>query len=227
MKVVLSVGGSLLNPGKPDADYIEKLARLVIRLSRRYQFAIICGGGKPARDFAEAVRKFGGNEFLADEAAILLTRANAFLMVAALGEHAFPTPLYDFTKAAEACAMGKVVVMGGTIPGFTTDADAALLSEKIGARRLVNLSNIDSIYSEDPKINPRAKKYRTLSHRKLVELANKFDLRMAGQNFVFDNIACKIIARSNIETHFVHGWNLRQVEAAIKGKPHKGTVVRD
>lgn len=226
-RVVLSVGGSLVNPGKVDVKFLEKLAKLVIRMSNGLQFAILCGGGQPARDYAAAVRALGGNEFVADEAAILMTRANAFIVASALGEHAYPGVMNDFNNAAEAVAVAgnRVVVMGGTIPGFTTDADAALLAEKIQARKLVNLSNIDAIYDRPPK-KPGAKKFSTMTHSQLVKLANEYDMRMAGTNFVFDNIACKIIARSKIETHFVNGRDLRQVEQAVKGEKHKGTVVK-
>ncbi len=227
MKIVLSVGGSLMNPGKPDVDFIKGLSALIVKLAPKYKFSILCGGGQPARDYASAVREFGGNEFAADEAAILMTRANAFLLAAALGERAYPRVFTDFGDAAAAeTASKQIVVMGGTIPGFTTDADAALLAEKIGAKKLVNLSNISAIYSADPKKDPKARKFSAMTHSELVELANKYDQRKAGTNFVFDNVACKIIARSAIETHFVSGRDLKQVEAAITGAEHNGTVVK-
>lgn len=226
MKIVLSVGGSMINPGKPDVEFITGLAALIVKLKPKHKFSILCGGGQPARDYASAVRRFGGNEFVADEAAILMTRANAFLVASALGEHAYPRIFTDFGEAAAAEAVSdKIVVMGGTIPGFTTDADAALLAEKIGAKKLINLSNISAIYSADPKKDPKAKKLATMTHAELVELANKYDLRSAGTNFIFDNIACKIIARSKIETHFVAGKDLKQVEAALNGTAHNGTIV--
>lgn len=226
-KVVLSLGGSLMNPGKIDIEYLKKIRQLILKLKSKYHFAILCGGGAPAREYAKAVREFQGNEFLSDEAAIMLTRANAFLMVAVLGKEAYPNALDDFTKAAEASVTDKIIVMGGTIPGFTTDADAALLAEKFGAKKLVNLSNVEAIYSEDPKKNPKAKRFSSLTHEALIRLANENDLRTAGTNFVFDNIACKIVGRSGVEVHFVKGTDLKQVEAAITGKPHNGTVVRD
>lgn len=225
-RVVLSIGGSLINPGKPDVKFLKSITALIVKLKAKYQLAILCGGGQPARDYANAVRSFGGNEFVADEAAILMTRANAFLMVSALGEHAYPDALCDFTQAAAAAATtDKIVVMSGTIPGFTTDADAALLAEKIEADKLVNLSNIDGIYDRPPK-KPGAKKFATMRHEDLIRLANEYDLRKAGTNFIFDNVACKIAARSKIETHFINGRDLKQVEAAITGGKHKGTVVK-
>ena len=226
-RIVLSIGGSLINPGKPDVKFLKELSSLIAKLSKKYQFAVVCGGGQPARDYAGAVRGFGGNEFIADEAAILMTQANAFIVMSALGESAYPAVFADFTAAGEAAVVagGKVIVMGGTIPGFTTDADAALIAEKIGAKKIINLSNIDGIYDRPPK-KPGAKKFSTMTHEQLVRLANEYDLRKAGTNFIFDNVACKIAARSGIEAHFVFGKDLKQVEAAISGGKHGGTVVR-
>lgn len=226
MKVVLSVGGSLLNPGKPDFDFIEKLASLLKRLKSKYQFAVVCGGGVPAREQASCIRKLGGSEFLADETAILCTRMNALLLIASLGDDAYPSVAESFKEATGAMSSGKIVLMGGTIPGITTDTDAALLAEGIGAARIVNLSNVDGVYTADPRKDRSAKKLGSMSFSQLVELASEYDKRRAGTRFVFDVIACKLIARSGIETHFVHGKNLNEVQSAIEGKRHSGTVVK-
>jgi uridylate kinase len=224
LKVVLSVGGSLLNPGQPDFAFINGLAALLKKLSKKHQIAVVCGGGAPAREQASAVRKLGGSEFLADEAAILCTRLNALLLIAALGEDAYPVVAKSFREAA---AVRKgIVLMGGTIPGITTDTDAALLAEFIGARRIVNLSNVDGVYTADPKKDRTAKKLSRMSFSQLVQLASQHDERMAGTRFIFDVIACKLIARSKIETHFVYGKNLSEVERAVEGRSHSGTVVR-
>ena len=204
---------------------MRRLASLLVKLNRKNPLFVVCGGGAPARAYADAVRELGGNEFLADEAAIMATRTNAFLMMTALGEHAYPNVLLDFVGAAEASISGRIPVMGGTIPGFSTDADAALVAEKIGARRLVNLSIVDAIYSADPRKVPGAKKFDRMTHQQLVELASASDQRRAGTTFVFDVVACKILARSKLEAHFVNGRDLAQVASAVEGRKHKGTVV--
>jgi len=226
LKVVLSVGGSLLNPGKPDFAFINNLASLLKKLKAKYQIAVVCGGGVPAREDASHIRKIGGSEFLADEAAILSTRMNAMMLLAALGEDAHPVVAESFKKAMNAVNSGKIVLMGGTIPGITTDTDAALLAEGIGAKRIVNLSNVDGVYTADPKKDRNAKKLQNMSFSQLIQLASRYDERKAGTRFVFDLIACKMIARSGIETHFVYGKKLAEVQNAIEGKKHSGTVVK-
>jgi uridylate kinase len=225
MRVVISFGGSLINPGTPDTKLLLEMARIIKK--SRHSFGIVCGGGTVAREYAEAMREVGGSESDADRVAILATRQNAELLAAALRGHVHPCVLDDFKKAGEALLCSKAVVMGGTIPGITTDTDSVLLAEEIGAARIVNMTNVDGIYSEDPRKSKRAKKYGRLAFDELVDLATKSDSRRAGEHFVFDLLACKLIARSKIETHFVNGKNLKDVEAAIDGKKHGGTVVRD
>ncbi|MEM4359200.1 MAG: UMP kinase [Candidatus Bilamarchaeaceae archaeon] len=223
MTVVLSVGGSCVNPdGKPDVGFIKALCAVIRKSGER--FGVLVGGGKTARDYAEATRTLGGSEFDADEIAIMSTRQNAMLFLQGLKDIAYPAVLTDFTNAKKAFTSARIVVMGGTIPGITTDTDAVLLAESIGAKRLVNISSISGIYESDPRKNPNAKKFSALGYEQLVALAMEADKRKAGTNFVFDVLACKLIARSKIETHFV-GKDVLEIERAINGKKHNGTIV--
>jgi uridylate kinase len=224
--IVLSLGGGIVNPeGTPDSEYLGKLAKL-LRESKR-NFGIVVGGGRTARLYAQAARELGANEFEADEIAIVSTKQNAALVAAALQGDACPTVFSDFGQAREAAAKYKVVVMGGTIPGISTDADAALLAEALHAEKLINMSNVDAIYDSNPKKNPNAKKYSKLFYTDLISLAMREDSRKAGENFVFDMLACKIIARSGIEAHFVNGRSLEDVRKAMEGKAHSGTVIKE
>ncbi len=222
--VVLSLGGSLVNPGTPDSQYVSSLARML--RSTKYRFGIVVGGGRLARRWADSARKKGASEFEADEAAIDATKKNAQFVIDILRKDVNRVVCNTFEQAREHSKKHRFVVMGGTIPGITTDSDAALLAECLGATRLLNLSNIDGIYSANPVRNPDAKKFHSMHYPQLIDLAGKNDLRKAGTHFVFDFLACKLIARSKIEAHFVHGRNLLDVRKAIEGKPHGGTVVK-
>lgn len=225
MKVVLSVGGSSVNPdGKPDCSFVTSLVSVLKESG--FKLGILVGGGRPAREYASAVRKLGGSEYDADSVAIMSTRQNAALVLTALGKQVCPSVLTDFEDARRASDQYDIVVMGGTIPGITTDTDAVLLAESIGAKRLVNISNVNGIYDSNPGKNKNAKKYDSLDYQQLISLATESDKRSAGTNFVFDLLACKLIARSKIETHFVSCNEIKDIKNAIKGKKHGGTVVK-
>ena len=226
--IIISLGGSLLyKNGLIDAKYVREITALLLAENRKTPLALTVGGGAPAREYARAVRELTGNEFLADRAAIYATRANATVVLSALGEKAFPKVIADFDDAAIALNEGKIPVCGGMMEGITTDTVALLLAERVGAKKLLNLSKVDAIYSSDPHADAKARKLPLLSHKQLVELAAKSDQRKAGTNFVFDLMACKLAARSNIELHFVDGRDLKQVKNAFAGGKHAGTVVRD
>jgi uridylate kinase len=227
MHVVLSVGGSMVYPKEgPDLNFLKSLGKAITK--SKHSFGILTGGGAVARKYAKAARKLGASEYDADSIAITSTKQNAQLVIAALinsGIDVYDKVINDFEEAKVPAHEYKAIVMGGTIPGITTDTDSVLLAEAIGAKRLVNISNVDGVYDSNPKTNKKAKKYSQMTYKKLITLAAETDKRTAGTNFVFDMLACKLIARSRIETHFVSGNNLKDVEKAIEGKKHSGTVV--
>jgi uridylate kinase len=223
MHIVLSLGGSMVNTENgTDKDYILRIKEIIARNENK--FGIVVGGGFGARKIAKKMREKGKNEFECDEAAIKITWKNAQAVADVFGDMAYPKTIKDFKKARKE-SDAKVVVMGGTIPGVTTDTDSVLLAEALGARRMVNISNTPAIYDSNPKDNPNAKKFDKMTYDELIDLAVRSDKRTAGTNFVFDLLACKLIARSKIETHFVSGRNLDNVEKAINGQVHSGTVV--
>jgi len=228
MQVVLSIGGSAINPkGEPDLNFLKSIARMIKK--SKNSFGILTGGGSVARTYAKAVRKLGANEYEADSIAIATTRQNAQLLIAALlaaGVKTHRNVITDFDRAKQYAQGNKVIVMGGTIPGITTDTDAVLLAEAIGAKKLVNISNVDAIYDSDPRKNPKAKRYPRMSYKELNTLAAESDKRTAGMHFIFDMLACKLLARSGIEAHFVSGKRMKDVENAIEGMKHSGTIVK-
>ena len=223
MAIVISLGGGMMNPtGKPDISFLRQFCGIINK--SRERFGILVGGGNPARVYVRAAKELGANEYDADEIAIMTTKINAYLTMLGMKDSA-KRIARDFKDARELSAKNRVVVMGGTIPGITTDTDAVLLAEAIGAERLVNISRVEGIYDSDPAKNKKAKKYVKMSYDELITLANKSDQRKAGTNFVFDSVACKLAKRSKINLHFVNGRK-SEMEKAIKGKKHNGTIVK-
>ncbi len=218
--VILSLGGSLLySNSQVNHDYVRSVGEL---LGRQKNLGVVVGGGTKARDAADAVRSHGGGEFAADEAAIAVTHENARLLAGAIGREAVFCK--DFASAARVFGK-KIPVMGGVLPGLTTDAVAVLLAEKLGVRVVVNASKINGVYDKNPAAYSDAKLYEKLTHGELVALAVKSDERRAGTNFVFDLIACKLAARSRIELRFVDGRVLQDLKNALSGKKWVGTRV--
>lgn len=225
-RVILKVGGSILAPETQDIAYIEKLSKLLLSLKKQgYRLIVVVGGGGLTRKFIELARKVGANNYLCDEIAIQMTRLNARFLIAALGEeNASPVVPTHPDDAISMFSSNKIICMGGTIPGHTTDAVSVLLAEALNAR-WVKACGVDGIYEEDPKKNHNAKKFDKISHEKVVEMASAYDSRRAGSNFVIDVLAAKILQRGDIEGCIVNGKDFENLRNAIIGKKHKGTEI--
>src|SRR5260370_21953467 len=97
---------------------------------------------------------------------------------------------------------GKVVVIGGLQPGQSTNAVAALAAEITHADFLVNATDVQGVYTADPKKDPKAKMLRSVSVEKLLSWA------LAGVFFPASNelstpFPLKIIRQGGIPTTFV------------------------
>jgi uridylate kinase len=220
--ITLSIGGSMVNPGKPDIGFVKTIANIINASKRR--FAITVGGGTYARTYVSALKALGANDFQADKVAILETRQNAMLVLSALKD-AYPNVPEHIELASAAINKYKCVVMGGLYPGFTTDSTAVLLAEAVGSRRVINITNVDGVYDKEPS-EKGAKKFNSMKIADFVGLAMKSDMRKAGTHFVFDSVAAKLAMRSKIRVDVVSGKNLNDVKNAIDGKPHNGTVIQ-
>jgi uridylate kinase len=81
---------------------------------------------------------------------------------------AMPTVCETYTRqgAAHHMAKGRVVVfVGGTgNPFFTTDTTAALKAAETGCHAILKATNVDGIYDSDPRTNPNARRFETISH---------------------------------------------------------------
>ena len=212
--LVISLGGSTLyQGGEFDFPKAKSICAALNQAAKTLSLVVVVGGGPLARKRVDRVRERGGSEFQADSAAIEATRENAKRIQGLLKNSFFVT---DFGQAPALLEKGKIVVSGGMIPGITTDAVSVLFAELVHAKRLVNVSNVDGVYTEDPRKNPRAKLIRRMTHEQLVRLAVKSDSRRARENFVFDLVAAKLAARSKITVLFVSASGLEKALADNK-----------
>lgn len=224
--VVVSLGGSVLIPGNDDDKYLAALASLISELCEERQLFLVCGGGKIARYYINTGRELGGNVHDLDELGIGVTRLNAGLMQMALGDRAVrrvPTTAKDAKLIAQP---GKVVVMGGTVPGHTTDAVSAMVAEEVHAARIVNATSVDAAYTADPKKFEGARRLHKISFKQLYDLVNKGE-HGAGPSDVFDRLGADIAMKHRIPIYIVNGRNLDELRRGILGQEVQGTYVGD
>ncbi len=221
-KVVVSVGGSVLIPGKDDSGYIARLAEMLNSVKDSVQLAVVCGGGRTARYYASTGKELGGNTYQLDIMGIGATRLNAQLLGLALGDMPEKVP-ETAEELAGKSVPGKVVVMGGTEPGHTTDAVSMMVARAMKADRVVNATAVDAVYTDDPRTNPDAVKIPTMTIQRLGEIVYKE--HDASRSSVFDPLGVRIAQESRIDISMVDGRNLMELRKAILGEPFDGTFV--
>ncbi|MBP1907832.1 UMP kinase [Methanolobus bombayensis] len=225
MLIVLSVGGSILAK-ELNPDSFKGYADALKELAKEHNIVIVTGGGAAARDYINVARSTGANEVECDYLGIDITRLNAKLLISALGDAAYPEPPKDYKEAQDKLSSGKILVMGGVIPGQTTDAVAAILTEYLGAKLLVIATAVDGVYSADPRKDPKAIKYEKMTAKELVNTVMVTEMK-AGSKSPVDPLAAKIIERCNIETIVMDGSNPQDVLKVIRDESKKTEDKKD
>lgn len=222
---IISLGGSLVAPDGPDTAFIAAFRELILkRAARGERYIIVVGGGKTARRYMDAGRELGINaQEELDSVGIYATRLNAELLRAAFGARSHGEIITDPRALKDAAA--PVAVCAGWKPGHSTDFDAVLMAEQSGARKIVNLSNIDFVYDKDPRRFPDAKKIETMSWTMFRREVLPKEWR-SGLNAPFDPVAAERAEKLGLELAVMNGKPLENLETYLEGKPFKGTVIR-
>jgi uridylate kinase len=222
---VISVGGSIVVPDQPDARFIRDFCRLVahhLAAKPDQQLVLVIGGGAPARTYQQAFAVIGTTSESAplDRIGIAATRLNAQLVKEVLGALA-PGPVVMDPQAVR--PDGRVVVAGGWKPGFSTDNVAVELAIKLGAGTVVNLSNIEKVYTADPKRDPSATPIDAIGWDAFLEIVGSE--WKPGANLPFDPVASRRAAEAGIRVICAGGRDLPNVSRILSGESFAGTVI--
>jgi uridylate kinase len=223
MRLVIRVGGSVVaSPFNP--SLLNAYAELLLNLKEQgHVVAAVVGGGSLSRELIKTVKAMGLNEAAQDEVAISVSRLTAQLVALKLGDCGVKAVPINVEDAAQLVKQGRIVVMGGLKPGMTTDTVASMLAEKVCADLLVKATDVDGVFTKDPKKHKDAKKIDRLSYDDLAEFLEKKS-HEAGIHQVVDPEAVRVLRRSGIKTVVVNGFKLENVLAAVKGR-RVGTVI--
>ncbi|NOZ80800.1 MAG: UMP kinase [DPANN group archaeon] len=221
--IVISLGGSLIVPGRIDADYLKAFRRFALSLLRSgYRLIIVCGGGKLAGDYIAAGKALSRlSPQNQDLLGIYATRINAQLVLGMFPDHACPKVIEDPSKKVS--TRKRIIVGSGWKPGFSSDQDAVLLAKQFKAGTILNLSNIPYVYDKDPKKHKHFKAFRELSWKTYISLIPKrWTPRL---NSPFDPVASRTAQRARIQVVVMDGRDFSNVRAFLNNKPFRGTRI--
>lgn len=216
MRTVLKVGGFAFS-NRQQETLVQQYVDLLKQLSGNHQLVVVTGGGAVARTYISVARKMGVPESLCDQLGILVSRLNARLIVDGLGEHAFPEIPVSVDELKHFFTSEKIVAMGGLQPGHSTNAVAAIAAETVKADLFINATDIDGVYTSDPRTDAGAKRLDEITVARLTQILSGTEIS-AGTYDLMDPVALRIIQRSRIPTIILDGRTPGNVLKAIRNE---------
>lgn len=179
-RIVLKLSGEALMGARShglDPKVLTGIAAELKDVARRgVEVAVVVGGGNFFRGIEGAEK--GIERARADSIGMLATVMNALALEYAIEKQgqaartmsALPMPAlcepYSRQAALHHLGKGRVVVLGGGTgnPFFTTDTGAALRAAELSCNLIMKATQVDGVYSADPKRDPKATRYERLTH---------------------------------------------------------------
>jgi uridylate kinase len=180
-RIVLKLSGEALRePGSHEAIsplIVTDIAKQILQVrDLGVEIAIVIGGGNIWRGLTASHR--GMDRTTADYMGMLATVINGMALQSALEQIGVVTRLqtaidmanvaepFILRKAIRHLELGRVVIFGAGTgnPFFSTDTTAALRASEIRAEVILKATKVDGIYDSDPKLNPNAVRYETVTY---------------------------------------------------------------
>jgi uridylate kinase len=223
--IVMSVGGSLIVPNSIDIDFLKALKTFIeeeVELGKK--FIIIAGGGKTARHYQDAAAEVSDlkSEDL-DWMGIHATRLNGHLLRTIFRDLAHKVMITNPDDILDVPKREKIIIASGYRPGSSTDLRAIQIADRMGAKKVINLSNIDYVYTADPKKDPEATKIENISWSDFRDLIPKdWD---PGLSSPFDPIAAKEADEKDIEVAIINGNRPEELKKYLHQEEFIGTKI--
>ena len=183
-RVLLKVSGEALMGAQTYGIEIATVERIAADVkdvwAANIQICLVIGGGNIFRGLAGAAA--GIERATGDYMGMLATVMNALAMQAALERAGVPTRVQSAIPMESVCEpyirrrairhmeKGRVVIFGAGTgnPFFTTDTAAALRAAEMNCNAMLKGTQVDGVYSADPKKDPKAERYDSLSYHEVL-----------------------------------------------------------
>lgn len=229
---VVALGGSLLRPEEADARamWMGQLRQLMVHLEGNgRRIALVVGGGLPAREGIELAKASISAPHRLDEIGIAGTRLNATVLQQVLldiGCDVAPSVPHTIDDARSLLDDHHIVVMGGTVPGHTTDTVAVKLAAAVHARHCIIATNVSHVYDKDPRTNDDAKALTDITLAELGAIVGVGQPLEPGASAVVDPVAVGVAMEAGLDLAVLDGRDIRRLDDALDGKLFDGTVIK-
>ncbi len=216
--VILKLGGSQINPGEIDINFLKKFKELVVNHLDKFRFVIITGGGIPCRVYNEAAGKLGAvSHYDLDMMGIKFTQANGVLVRSIFGNLAYKDAVFDYDNPVE---FDKILVATGWKPGHSSNYDAVIWAKNYDADYIINITNVPYIYDKHPKFHDDYKPLKVVKVKDYLKIIG--EKWTPGMNSPFDPEATKALPK---KTKVIVLTGLENAKAVLDEKEFEGSIL--
>jgi uridylate kinase len=221
--MVVSLGGSRIVPDDVDEKFLLRFKKLVDS-HPSWKFVAITGGGSTARRYISALESLGKKIKSQSISGMAVTRFHAGFLARFFGAKANSEIPRSMKKIKSLLRRNQIVFAGALRyeDKNTSDGTSASVAAYLGVP-FINLTNVKGLYTSDPKKNKKAKIIKKITWKKFNEITKKIKYK-AGQHFVLDQSASKVILKHKIPTYIV--GSVASIDKILKGKSFVGTLIR-
>jgi len=220
--LIISLGGSIIAPDKPDHFFIREFKNFVLNNLDKYRFIISCGGGKTNSYYNHAAKRISDvSDDDLDWIGIMASRLNAELIRSIFGKLAYEKVLIDPEKTIKTDK--KIIISAGYKPGRSTDYITVLLAKMFNSNLVINLTKLSYVYDKDPEKFENAKKLFSVSWNDYLKIiGKKWTPRL---NTPFDPIASTLAKEYKIKVAIMKGTDLHNLENYLNNNNFEGTII--
>ena len=229
--IVIALGGSLLSDDNLDKletwkiDFI-KLINSIIDLENKV--FIVVGGGKLARKNISKAKEMGiKDKFELDLIGIDATRENAKSIIKLFTNFRIINENVpkSIDEGLDSFNNFNLTIMGGTVPGHTTDTVAIKMAKVLKSKLVVIATNVSHVYTSDPRVDSNAIPLEKITLEELGSLSGVGKPIQPGSSFAVDPIGVGIAIENNLPLVILNGHDVENLRKAIYGETFKGTMV--
>jgi uridylate kinase len=217
--VVINIGGSLLSPTDEllfDYPYISSLLKTLTEFTDK-KFILIPGGGRRCRNLQNTAKEHGATDRDLDWIGVAAINVHAELMKFLLkGNVSSEVIRYDeFYEDTDITFPEQFMVTSASTPGRTSDYNGFVIAKRVGAKRVISISNIKGIYTADPKKVSDAQLLEELTWDEYFNVIGEIE-HSPGSNIPIDPVAAKYAQTHNLEL-LTSPADVSKVREAIQG----------
>jgi aspartokinase-like uncharacterized kinase len=220
MEAVIKIGGSLAE----DPTALRGLCNRLAEIAKKHRIVVVPGGGKFADVVREFDQRFGLLPDISHRMAILGMDQFGLLLSQLIPDSIAVYLLSDAKQLSEIRVVpiflpSRLMFQGDPLEhswGVTSDSIAAHIASRLNADKVILVTDVDGIFTSDPKKHSDTKLINELSASELLKLAQRTSV---------DRFLPKLLLNTQMDCYVVNGMYPERIEAILAGQHTTYTLV--